>query len=198
MDRHARRCLHIGGLARRLCDAGCLGHGRPRQDKFCEGKEPEGGHGGEQPASDGGPGHGELSGHGQRGSGEDDGDGVGADFEVVAPTSADFESNAEGDQVGDDRVGPAEPVAGAGGAVGHGPVVDVAERRSGCGAADDEEDQDEHHAFETLACAWVWWTWMVLLSGHVAVKWLWAATPAEGLAVRRRWIEAPGAAREAA
>jgi hypothetical protein len=94
-----------------------------------------------------------LSGNREGGGGEDDGDGVGADLEVVAAPASDFESDTQWDEVGDDGVGPAEPVSGPLWAVGHGPVVDVGEGGGGTDAADSEQDEHKQDSFESLGLA---------------------------------------------
>src|SRR5262249_46367396 len=136
------------GCADELLAVGCsarwpgcvLGDGAG-QDELGQGEEGQRWHGGDQPSGRAVPGLGDLGGQGQDSGGDQDGHGVG-DRPVCAFAAADLQPGRGGGQFGDDGVGPAEPAAGSGRDVVHGPVVDVGEGGGPGHAADHQQNQD--------------------------------------------------------
>ena len=97
---------------------------------------------------------GELRGQGEGDGGGEHGDRV-ADGLAGAAAPADVECGGGGQQFADDGVGPAEPLPGAGRAVGEGPVFDVGERGGPGEPGDGEQDRDQGDAFQPAgAGAW--------------------------------------------
>ena len=116
------------------------------EDELGQGEEGQGRDGGHEPAGEAVPGLSHLGRERQCGGCDKDSHRVG-DRPVLALAAPDLQSGGGGGEFGDDGVSPAEPAAGSGGDVAHGPVVDVGEGRGSGHDADEQQNDDLDEIF---------------------------------------------------